>query len=171
MRLAAIAQNRTALAGTILALGLAAIAGAWGFQLIGGYQPCLLCLQQRIPYYLGLPVALVALVAASRGRTGLARAAFILTALIFGAGALLGTYHAGAEWGWWPGPADCGATGAGTSATVDELLDQLKTVRIVSCTEAVWRFPDAFWGLSFAGWNVVVSVAIAGLAVKGANRE
>jgi len=32
----------------ILAITLATIAGAWAFQLIGGYIPCPLCLQQRV---------------------------------------------------------------------------------------------------------------------------
>ena len=40
------------LTGLLLVGGLAAIATAWGFQLIGGYVPCKLCLEQRIPYYL-----------------------------------------------------------------------------------------------------------------------
>jgi disulfide bond formation protein DsbB len=34
----------------------------------------------------------------------------------------------------------------------------------VSCSEAKWRFA----GLSFAGWNAVVSAILAGLAVYGA---
>ena len=44
-------------------VGLATIATAWGFELIGGFIPCKLCLQERIPYYVGLPVAAAALVA------------------------------------------------------------------------------------------------------------
>ena len=43
----------------VLLLGLLTILGAWGFQVIGGYFPCKLCLEQRVPYYVGLPVALV----------------------------------------------------------------------------------------------------------------
>ncbi|MEP3665226.1 MAG: disulfide bond formation protein B, partial [Roseibium sp.] len=43
--------------GLLLLGGLAAIATAWGFQLVGGFVPCKLCLEQRIPYYAGLPLA------------------------------------------------------------------------------------------------------------------
>ena len=40
------------------------ILGALGFEHIGGYQPCALCLQERVPYYAGLPLALVAAIVA-----------------------------------------------------------------------------------------------------------
>ena len=42
----------------VLVVALATIAGAWGFELIGKYQPCALCLQERVPYYIGVPIAL-----------------------------------------------------------------------------------------------------------------
>ena len=58
--------NRAALPPAfVFILGLATILGAWAFQIVGGYVPCALCLQERWPYYIGLPVALVALVSAS----------------------------------------------------------------------------------------------------------
>ena len=37
----------TRIAALTLALAAATIIGAWGFELIGGYKPCPLCLQQR----------------------------------------------------------------------------------------------------------------------------
>jgi disulfide bond formation protein DsbB len=85
----------------------------------------------------------------------------LLVALIMTAGAILGAYHAGVEWKWWPGPATC-AFGGGLSGG----LPNLDTARAISCDEAQWRF----LGLSFAGWNVVVSLVVAGLALWGARR-
>jgi disulfide bond formation protein DsbB len=37
----------------------------------------------------------------------------------------------------------------------------------VACDEAAWRF----FGLSFAGWNAVLSLLLAGLAGYGATRK
>lgn len=146
---------------------LATILGAWAFQLIGGYVPCKLCLEERVPYYIGVPLALIALAAAlSRAPAWVTRVLLAVVAVVFLYGAYLGTYHAGAEWGWWPGPSDCGSTGALT--TTNDLVNQLKHIRIVSCTEAAWRFPDVAWGLSFAGWNAVVSLIVAAAAAFGA---
>jgi disulfide bond formation protein DsbB len=44
---------------------------------------------------------------------------------------------------------------------VGDFLNQLQTTRVVSCTEAAWRF----LGLSLAGWNVLISLALADLAL------
>jgi disulfide bond formation protein DsbB len=154
----------------VFVAGLATILAAWGFQIVGGYVPCALCLQERWPYYIGLPVAFVALAnALANGPAWLTRLALAVAGIVFLYGAYLGTYHAGAEWGWWPGPIDCGATGAAPSTT-GNLLDQLQNIHIVSCTEASWRFP-AGWGLSFAGWNAVVSLVLAAVAAVGAVRN
>jgi hypothetical protein len=41
----------------LLAIGMAAAVGtALGFQYIGGYIPCALCLLQRQPYYYAIPI-------------------------------------------------------------------------------------------------------------------
>src|SRR5262249_35071072 len=124
----------------LFVLGLATILGAWGFQLIGGYVPCKLCLEQRVPYYVGLPVALVALLAALAGaKPMVVRTLLVVAGLIFAFDIYLGAYQAGAEWKLWAGPSDCGATGGSTQSTAD-LLNSLKNIHVVSCTEASWRF-------------------------------
>lgn len=149
-------------AGLAFAIGLATILAAWGFQLIGGYVPCKLCLQERIPYYAGLPLLLVAIWAA--GRTPrLARGFSALAGIAFLVGAGIGVYHAGAEWGWWLGPSDCGGGVAVTNNAAD-LLKQIQGTKVISCTEASWRL----FGLSFAGWNAVVSFVVALLAFRAA---
>jgi disulfide bond formation protein DsbB len=155
-------------AGFAFLAALAAILGAWGFEKIGGYVPCQLCLAERIPYYVGVPVALLALVSAAGGWPRAVTALLLLaTAGIFAWSAWLGIYHAGAEWGFWLGPADCGAGAAPPPRDAGDLLSQLQGMRIVSCTEASWRFPDAAWGLSFAGWNAAVSLAIVVVTLGG----
>ncbi len=150
---------RTA-AALMLALAAATIAAAWAFELIGGYIPCKLCLQERYPYYAALPVLLAAVAPVS---ASLRRLLIAVAGLIFVAGFALGAYHAGVEWGWWPGPSDCGVGGSGEAATAEDLLRQLEGIRVVSCSEASWRFPEG-WGLSFAGWNAALSAALVAIA-------
>jgi disulfide bond formation protein DsbB len=150
----------------VLVLGLATILGAWGFQIIGGYIPCALCLQQRLAYYVGLPIALLALVLALAGTRSLfVRGLLLLVALAFAVNVFIGVYQAGAEWGLWAGPASCGATSGGGGE--GSLLEQIKHIRVVSCTEASWRFLY----LSFAGWNAVISAALFLIALFGAFRR
>ncbi|MGI9462303.1 MAG: disulfide bond formation protein B [Aestuariivirgaceae bacterium] len=143
----------------VFVISLATILGAWGFELIGGYWPCPLCLMQRWAYYAVVPLSLVLLVAASPARQQLLRWGLILCGLIVLANAGLGAYHSGVEWKFWPGPASC-AGGTGLSGG----LPDLSKARAVSCDDAQWRFA----GLSFAGWNVVVSLMIAAAAFYGA---
>ena len=155
-----LARNLTAL---VFFGGLAAIATAWGFQVFGGYLPCKLCLEQRVPYYVGLPLTALALLLQVTKRPGLASLVLLVVAVVFAYGSGLGIYQAGAEWGVWAGPTDCGGGGAAPTAAAG-MLDALKSVRVVSCTEASWRM----LGLSFAGWNAVASAGLAVLALLAA---
>jgi disulfide bond formation protein DsbB len=43
------------------------------------------------------------------------------------------------------------------------LLDQLRSIRVVRCDEAAWRL----LGLSLAGYNVLISLALAAIAALG----
>lgn len=137
----------------------AAILTAWGFQVLGGYVPCALCLEQRVPYYIALPIALLALLMLPKrvGRIGMLIAALVI---LYSTG--LGVYHAGAEWGYWPGPADCGGGEAVRSAS--DLLASIEATNLVSCTDASGRY----LGISFAGWNVIATLVAAMLLVAAA---
>lgn len=151
-----------AVALLIALAAVATIGGALVFQHGFGLQPCKLCLQQRIPYYVATPLALgVALVARHRL---LARVGLVLLGVVFLVSAGLGAYHSGVEWGWFPGPNDCGGAAAPVSLSVGDFLRDLDRTRVVSCTDAAWRF----LGLSLAGWNALISLGLAGLAFAGA---
>ena len=157
--------SATRLALAALVLAAATIAGAWGFQLIGGYIPCELCLEERIPFYAGIPILLVALLALRQSHTAGSRLLLGLAAVVFLVGAGLGTYHSGVELGWWQGPDACTSDGEGATS-VGDLLSQLQTVQVVRCDEVQWRF----LGLTFANYNVLVSLALAGLSFLAARK-
>jgi disulfide bond formation protein DsbB len=133
------------------------LGAAHAFETFGKLAPCLLCLKQREVYWVVGTVALVAVVLSRTAWAARLRRPLILllgVGFLYGAG--LAAYHAGAEWKWWPGPAAC-AAGGGASA--DDLVAMLKGAKIAapSCDKAVW----VFLGLSMAGWNAVVSLALA----------
>lgn len=150
-----------AAASLLVAAGAAfALAAAWYFQLVVGLVPCPLCLDQRLPYYAAVPVGLAAFAAARGGRTGLARGllALLCLAMIWNAG--LATYHAGIEWGFWPGPTTC----TGTPALSTDILSSLRTAKVPRCDEAAWRL----LGISMAGYNALIAAALAVVAFLGA---
>ncbi len=150
-----------ALAITVIAA--ATLAGAWFFQLVLDIRPCPLCLEQRYAYYLAIPLGALTALAAARGapRSLLLAGLAILWVAALG-NAVLGTYHAGVEWGLWQGPTDC--TGPiGNLGSAGSLLERLDTVKVVRCDEVQWRF----LGLSLAGYNVLISLLMAAVAAWG----
>lgn len=145
-------------------IGAGTLAGAWFFELVLDIRPCPLCLEQRYGYYLAVPLALLIALAAWRGAaSSWLRAGLVLVALTMLANGGLGAYHAGVEWGFWKGPAGCVGR-AVDFGTAGSLLDRLDAVKVIPCDEVQWRF----LGLSLAGYNVLISLAMAGLALAGA---
>ena len=156
-------QRTTAL---IVLIGMVAVIGsALGFEYIGGYAPCALCLEQRIPYYWGIPIIALGVVSAlANWPACLTRGTLVIAFLCLIATALLGGYHAGVEWGFWPGPESCGAGFSTTSSDAGSLLESLSNSKPPSCEDAAGRF----LGISFAGWNVLAALTLAVVAYRGA---
>ena len=161
---AGIAGNPALLAALAITLVAAAtLAGAWFFELVLDIKPCPLCLEQRYAYYLAIPLgALTACLAWRSAPRRLLIAAFAI--LLFAAlgNAWLGGYHAGVEWQFWPGPTDCSGP-IGNLGSAGNLLERLDTVKVVRCDEVQWRF----LGLSLAGYNVLISLQMAAIALWG----
>jgi len=145
----------------ILAIAVASIAGAFIFEALG-YPPCELCLKERMPYYAAFPFAGLAVLFAARGATAFLRAAFVALALIFGASAIFGAYHAGIEWGFWPGPTECSGPLDHARSTAD-FLKQLQSIKVARCDAPALRI----LGLSLAAWNALISAGLAALAIVG----
>ena len=157
------AKSALAAALAIAIVAAATLAGAWFFQLVLDIRPCPLCLEQRYAYYLAIPLgALTALAAWGSAPRRLLIAAFaILLAAALG-NAWLGGYHAGVEWQFWPGPTECSGP-IGDLGSAGNLLERLDTVKVVRCDEVQWRF----LGLSLAGYNVLISLLMAAIALWG----
>ena len=141
---------------------LVILAAVWIFQAYG-LTPCDLCLTERYAFYAGAPLAALTAVLASRSAHRAARAVFVLLALIFLANAGLAFYHVGVEQHWWPGPTAC--TGSlGGPVDVNDLMKSLNSARVVNCDVVQLRI----LGLSFAGWDVIASAAMAVYAALAA---
>ena len=110
--------------------------------------------------------ALVALAAGLHAPRGLLIGGLVILALAALGNAVFGAYHAGVEWKFWPGPTDC--TGpVGNLGSAGTLLDRLDTVKVVMCDEMQW----SFLGLSLAGYNALISLLMAAIAVWGIVRS
>ncbi|HTW36741.1 MAG TPA: disulfide bond formation protein B [Rhizomicrobium sp.] len=151
-----------------LYLGLAAFAlilGALGFQYFGRLPPCEMCMWQRYPHIaagiVGVGGFLLLRAEIFPNRAGYAIA--ILTALLIAVSGAIGVYHAGVEWHFWAGPQAC----AGSAFHISGSLDL--NAPVVMCDHAQWRL----FGLSLAGYNAILSFALAatGLTLAARNRR
>ncbi|MCR5877323.1 disulfide bond formation protein B [Phenylobacterium sp. J367] len=158
--------DRWRLVALLASAGMLAIAHA--FETFGGYAPCTLCLRQREVYWtaIGLAVGFMVLVRLPGGPRWRELTCWVL-GLVFLVGVGVAAYHAGAEWKFWPGPTTCASAGGGITAADMEAFLGGEEVRPPACDEAAWVFA----GLSMAGWNVLISLGLAGLSVLAALHE
>lgn len=154
------------LTAAFLTVAMAATVGsALAFQYIGGYIPCKLCYEQRIPYYVGVPLMLLAVLAAVfKLPVWITRALLVIGGLLMVYGLYLGVFHSGVEWGWWPGPTDCTNVAGPVDTGGKGVLDALDKFVPPSCDKAALRI----LGLSLAGWNAIASLILAAIALRGA---
>jgi len=163
--LALAARSRTATAAFLTVAMAATVGGALAFQHIGGYIPCKLCYEQRLPYYVGAPVMLAALLASLAGLPPIVtRALLAVGAGLMAYGLYLGVYHSGVEWGFWPGPTDCGMVAPPPETGGKGVLDAIDEIVPPSCDKAALRI----FGLSLAGWNALICLALGAIALRGA---
>ena len=140
--------------------------GAHLFEHVGGFVPCILCLDQREAHWTALGVATAGLIASRifKSRLG-ATATLGAAALVYAVSIGLAFYHTGVEWKFWPGPAICAGGGPVDIGSIVEALDQKTDAP--ACDDVQWRF----LGLSMAGYNLVISAGLFAMVLLAALSE
>jgi disulfide bond formation protein DsbB len=146
----------------ILAVSAVVLGGVLIFQYWGGLVPCELCLLQRWPWAAAIIISVIALAVGSRSARPWAA---LLLAAVFAVGSALAFYHVGVERHWFAGPLAC--TGTATAAdTVEALKARILGQMPVRCDEPAW----SLWGVSLAGWNLAISLVMAGTCLAAFSR-
>jgi disulfide bond formation protein DsbB len=139
----------------VLLVPAALLAGAWGSQIWGGLIPCEMCWWQRYAHLVAAALALVAI-----SLPGARASLFVrLAALAIAVSGAIGFYHAGVEAGYFEGITQCTASSAGLSA--DALLKKIMDAPMIRCDQVQW----SWLGISMAGWNGIVSLGAALVAL------
>ena len=123
------------------------IISAYFIEYILGYQPCRLCLIERIPYGLSMILILLSYIFKRKEKF-----IIILLVLIFGFSVILSFYHFGIEEGFFDESLVCGLKNASEIFSKDEILKQLQT-KTVSCKDVTFRI----FGFSLTTLNMVFS--------------
>jgi disulfide bond formation protein DsbB len=123
------------------------LVGAYVSQYLFGLWPCEMCWWQRYPLFAALPLALAALLRPP------GKAMVSLAALAILASGLIGFYHAGVEYGQFPGLTAC----TSEVAMGGDPLEAIMNAPMVRCDQVQWEL----FGVSLAGFNFLFSTAAA----------
>jgi disulfide bond formation protein DsbB len=143
---------------------VAVIVGALLFQYVGKLEPCELCLLERWPYYLGIPLLVTALL--TEKYPMVARVALIIVAVLFTAGGFVSAYHVGVEQHWIAGPTAC-TNPTAEANSIEALKAQLLAQEPVNCDVVQW----SLIGISLAGWNLIAQLALVSVSAIGLRAE
>jgi len=132
----------------------ALLAGAFGFEHLGGLWPCEMCWWQRWAHMAALVFALLPFVAAGR-LPDRGRSFVWLAGLAIAVSGAIGAYHAGVEAGIFEGFTRC--TTIDVSGSKEDLLKRIWDAPLVRCDQIAWQW----LGISMAGWNAILSLGSA----------
>ncbi|MCZ8079360.1 MAG: disulfide bond formation protein B [Fuscovulum sp.] len=142
----------------------AVLAAAFAFQYLGGLAPCQLCIWQRWPHAAAVVIGGLALILA-RGTIG--RILPLLGSLAALTSAGIGVFHVGVEQKWWQGLASCTAGSISGISTDDLLNPDVAVGAVVRCDAIAWQM----FGISMAGWNVILSALLAMIWIAAYRRS
>tara|TARA_S200000501_G_scaffold320288_1_gene315064 strand:- start:128 stop:610 length:483 start_codon:yes stop_codon:yes gene_type:complete len=136
-------------------LSLFVLAIAYFIQYIFGYQPCNLCIIERVPYALAI-IILILNHFFKKNRIFYT----VLLLLVFAFSFLISVYHLGIEQGFIEESTVCASTNVGLIEKED-ILDSLTEIRI-SCKDVAFRILN----LSLTTYNVFISLLMFFISAK-----
>ncbi len=127
-----------------------------------GFQPCILCLMERVPYGVAALLSLTAWISGSRR---VASVCLALCAVAYLSGTGLAIFHTGVEQHWWVMTSGC-AIHPLANGTLDAMREALLQTVMPPCDVVTWKI----FGLSMANLNVPFSAGLAVFAALSAKR-
>ena len=140
----------------ILIISFVSIISAYFIEYGLGYQPCNLCLIERIPY--GLTIFLITLNYFFKKNEKFIILLLILTFLF---SLIISIYHFGIEQGFFEESTVCGVKNAIEIISKEELLKQLQQ-KTVSCKDVTFKI----FGMSLTSINILISLIILIILIK-----
>ena len=134
----------------ILLFSFVALLSAYFIEYVLGYQPCNLCLIERIPYGISI-ILIITILVIKKNQKFLV----LLLILTFIFSLAISFYHYGIEQGFFQESPVCVVKSFNESVTKEDLLRQLNE-KIVSCKDVTFRI----FGLSLTSFNIVISIII-----------
>ena len=150
-------DNNKLILNSVLVFSIVSLLTAYFIQYVLGYEPCNLCLIERIPYLSA--VILVPLIFIIKQ---LERVIAGTVMLFFIFGAVVSFYHVGIEQGLFNESFVCNLGASMENFSKEDLLKQLENKTNISCKDVTFRF----FGLSLATINTVISIFLSVIMFK-----
>ena len=143
----------------VLTFSLISIISAYFIEYVLGYQPCNLCLIERIPYVLSIILIVFNYIFKKDEKF-----IILLLILIFVFSFLISVYHFGIEQGFFEESSVCGLKNGANIISKEELLNLLSQ-KTISCKDVTFMV----FGLSLTSINIIISLIITSLLIKTYN--
>ena len=140
----------------ILYISSISLISAYVIEYILGYQPCNLCLIQRVPYVLSIFLLIINFFFKKNEKF-----IILLLILIFSFSFILSFYHFGIEQGFFEESSVCGLKNTSNIISKEEILKQLQE-KTVSCKDVTFRI----FGFSLTTINIIISLIFVILLFK-----
>ncbi len=128
-------------------------------QFIFNYQPCILCLYERKPFFAIIALTALALLFFKTKKFQKIAFYFCIIFLIINAG--IAFYHVGVEQKIFQGPSTCSSQNLDEITDLEELKNALLATKAVRCDEPQFFFLN----LSMAAWNLIYCLGLALLSL------
>ena len=137
-------------------ISVISLTSAYFIEYILGYQPCNLCLIERIPYGLSVLVIIINITF-----NKIQKILVLTLILIFVFSLIVSIYHLGIEQEIFEESSICGVKNANEILSKEELLRQLNK-KIVSCKDVTFRI----FGFSLTAINILINLFILFISIK-----
>ena len=134
----------------IFLISFVALASAYFIEFILGHQPCILCIYERIPFFLAILIVLI-----NYKYNKLEKYLILLLAIIFSIATILSLYHLGIEQGFIQESLLCDLENGANTIDKDEILKQLQQ-KSVSCKDVTFKM----FGLSLTSYNIIINLIL-----------
>ena len=140
----------------VLLISIFVLIVAYFIEHILKYEPCNLCLIERLPYIIAVIIITICFFLKK-----FEKITFLLLSLIFISGIFLSFYHVGIEKGFFEESFLCNLNNESNILTKEDLLKELKK-KVISCKNVDF----AIFGFSLASINLIVSIILSIITLK-----
>ena len=148
--------NKTFTIKLIFIFSILALASAFFIEYALGYQPCNLCILERIPYLIAIIIIIL-----NYKFIHMEKYFILLLFLVFLAATILSVYHLGIEQGFIKESLVCDLKNGSNLLSKEDILEQLQQ-KNVSCQDVTFKI----FGLSLTSYNIIISLIISIIAAR-----